>query len=276
VVAVWTDSISPATGKIKAAYSPDGGKNWTDSSPAELGVDVAPQVALDGLQAVAVWVDLVTIPGEIKAAYTGCVASLTATPGDGQVTLNWNQPTPVPEGYFVYISEDKDQPYEDWEFVECIDNPNTTTYTVTGLTNGTTYYFFVLACNSIDCNQPECSAFPLCIENPVVASATPFDPSSTPSNLTACKKAQRSPTQTDLIHALHWDALEGAIKYRVYIDVEANNLRKKDPGLLIAEIPSCKKPYVAVHGRCPGKKATYYVTAIDANGNKSAPASITV
>ena len=100
--------------------------------------------------------------------------------------------------------------------------------------------------------------------------------SPTLSNLTACKKLHRFPRQADLIHVLSWDVVEDAVKYRVYIDTGLTTFTTTPPGVLIAEIPARKKPFVEIHSRCPGKKVTYYVAPVDENGDNGISASITV
>jgi len=106
-----------------------------------------------------------------------CVTELTATPGNKKVTLNWIKPEGTVAGYVVLQSTDASkQPYASWNAIECTSEPDTTTYTATGLKNGTTYYFFLVACESITCNPGEPLCFLpsfYCVENPVVVSATP-------------------------------------------------------------------------------------------------------
>jgi len=87
-------------------------------------------------------------------------------------------------------------------------------------------------------------------------------------NLVGRKTCHRFPTQSDVIDFLQWDAFEGAAKYRIYLDENLSNL--------VSEIPSNQNLSFEFHGRCPGKKKTYYVVAVDKNGNNVATASITI
>lgn len=67
--------------------------------------------------------------------------TLTATSGDTQVTLNWNSVTDA-ASYNVYRATTSGGPY-----TQIATGLTGTTYTDTGLTNGTTYYFAVTAAN---------------------------------------------------------------------------------------------------------------------------------
>jgi len=88
------------------------------------------------------------------------------------------------------------------------------------------------------------------------------------SNLSACKKMYRFPTQGDLIDILTWDATEGEVSYQIYLDANLT--------MLIGKVEASENPCFKVHGRCPNKKTTYYVVAIDEDGNRSEPVSITI
>lgn len=66
---------------------------------------------------------------------------LTATPGSGQVALAWNGSSGA-TSYRVKRATASGGPYS------VIASPNSTSYTDTGLTNGTTYYYVVSAVNS--------------------------------------------------------------------------------------------------------------------------------
>jgi len=88
-----------------------------------------------------------------------------------------------------------------------------------------------------------------------------------PTNLTAQKACHRFPTQLDIINTICWDAVTGAVSYNVYADIDLT--------LLLASITNIPLCYTQ-HQICNGTSSTYYVTAVDANGNESESASVTV
>ena len=79
--------------------------------------------------------------------------SLSATPGDGQVTLSWDTPNDngSPITHYEYrhrIDEDNASWEPDWTQIPSSD-AQTTSYTIDNLTNGTTYKFRVRAVNAV-------------------------------------------------------------------------------------------------------------------------------
>jgi len=96
-------------------------------------------------------------------------AALTATPGNGQVTLSWSASSGA-TSYKVKSATVSGGPYT------TIASPSSTSYTHSGLTNGTTYYYVVSAVNSAGESG-----------NSSQVSATPQPPAATvePTNLTA-------------------------------------------------------------------------------------------
>ncbi|SHH83886.1 hypothetical protein SAMN02745823_01126 [Sporobacter termitidis DSM 10068] len=99
-------------------------------------------------------------------AYTAAIMpsfpTLTATPGDAQVILNW---TSVPDAasYNVYRSTTPGGPY-----TQVAADVTGTTYTDTGLTNGTAYYYVVTAVDSSGAESGysnEASATPAGVSN---------------------------------------------------------------------------------------------------------------
>ena len=94
-------------------------------------------------------------------------ANLIATPGNGQVDLNWSS-VPAATSYRVKRSTSSGGPYTQ------IATPSSTSYTNTGLTNGVTYYYVVSAANSYGegSNSSQISATPQ-----IPAPGTPGAPS---------------------------------------------------------------------------------------------------
>jgi fibronectin type 3 domain-containing protein len=115
---------------------------------------------------------------------------LTATSGNGQVSLAWVASSGA-TSYRVKRATVSGGPYT------TIASPTTTSYTNTGLTNGTTYYFVVSAVNSSgeSANSSQVSATPQA------------SPPSVPTGLTA--------TAGNAQVSLMWNASAGATSYRV-------------------------------------------------------------
>ena len=117
-------------------------------------------------------------------------ASLSATAGDGQVALSWAASAGA-TSYNVKRSAVSGGPYAP------VASVTATSYTDTGLTNGTTYFYVVTASNASgeSGNSPE-------------ASATPhLAPPPAPANLTATAGNQQV--------TLNWSAAAGALSYNL-------------------------------------------------------------
>jgi len=116
---------------------------------------------------------------------------LTATPGNAQVSLTWNASSSA-TGYYVKRSTTSGSEAQ-------IATVSATSYTDTGLTNATTYYYEVSAYNSYgqSANSNEVSATPTA---PLTAPAAPTGLQATPSD-----------TQVSLT----WNASSGATSYHV-------------------------------------------------------------
>jgi fibronectin type 3 domain-containing protein len=118
--------------------------------------------------------------------------NLTATAGNAQVTLNWTASTGA-TSYNIYRSTtsggEGSTPY--------MTGVTTTSFTDTGLTNGTTYYYEVSAVNASG-------------QSPVTSqvSATPQAPPAAPTNVTA--------TAGNAQVTLSWSASSGATSYDIY------------------------------------------------------------
>src|SRR4029077_8023998 len=98
--------------------------------------------------------------------------NLTATAGNGQVGVSWRGSTGA-TSYNVKRSTTNGGPYT------TIASPTTTSYTDTGLTNGTTYYYVVSAVNTAgeSANSSQVSATPQ-----VGVPAAPTNLTATPGN----------------------------------------------------------------------------------------------
>ena len=158
VVLNWSP-VSGAVGYvIRRATSPSGPFTFlqtvTETTYTDVGLDVTLgyyyQVA--AMNAAGVSANATVI----MTAPPGTPASLSAIPGDAQVTLNWPAVANA-AGYFLYRGTSSGN-----ETTLVAANYNGTSYTNTGLANGTTYYFVVAATNAVGLgqNSPEASATP--------------------------------------------------------------------------------------------------------------------
>ncbi len=122
-------------------------------------------------------------------------AGLSATAGEGSVTLTWN-PVEGSVSYNVYMGTVAGE-YDDTPLAAGITG---TTYTAADLTNGTTYYFAVTAVNTAgESEKSDVSA------TPAAAVTVP----AAPANLTAIGGDGQA--------TLTWNAAEGAVSYNVYM-----------------------------------------------------------
>ena len=114
----------------------------------------------------------------LDEAAPGAPAGLTATAGDESVTLNWSAPADGGSQIlrYEYSYAASGETFSDWATVS--GGPNSTSLTVSGLTNGTEYGFRVRAVNSIG-EGPHASA-----------SATPGRAPSMPTGLTASVESE--------------------------------------------------------------------------------------
>lgn len=79
----------------------------------------------------------------VLAAITGCMLDLSALPvGNGKVALMWDSnPEPDVKGYKLYYG------FESGNYVGVKDVGNVTSYTLSGLQNGSEYFFALTAYN---------------------------------------------------------------------------------------------------------------------------------
>jgi len=124
-----------------------------------------------------------------------------------------------------------------------------------------------------------------------VQAAAFFEPLSAPTDLKVCKKKYRFSTQIDLINTIFWNSVNGAVKYRIYIDtglseiIDPVNLKQdgkkfikfgEDIAMLVGQIKASTNPLFEHHGRCFGKKVKYYVVAVDKNELNGFAASVII
>ncbi|RUS47874.1 glycoside hydrolase family 9 protein [Cohnella sp. AR92] len=131
-------------------------------------------------------------PGPVTPVAPAAPASLTATAGKAQATLNWSASAGA-ASYNVKRSTTSGGAY-----TTVATGVTGTSYTNTGLTNGTTYYYVVSAVNGVgeSANSAQASVTPAA---PVVPAA--------PASLTA--------TAGNALATLSWSASSGAASYNV-------------------------------------------------------------
>ena len=96
--------------------------------------------------------------------------NFTATPSNGQVTLNWDVELGVAYNLFPSISPGIDVGDENASRISNVNSP----YVHEGLRNGDTYYYRMTANDSLDVSEPTAEV-----------SATPLPPPAAPQNFTA-------------------------------------------------------------------------------------------
>jgi fibronectin type 3 domain-containing protein len=214
------------------------------------------------------------VPLTVPGAPTG----LTATPGNSRVTLSWAGPTSGGAAISGYLIFEGTRPGGENRNPVNGSLVTTTSYTVTGLTNGTTYYFRVIAVNAA-------GQGPLSVEAPATllrimpTSSPPSTPTSgttTPSvtpRTSPGTTAQKVSAPTGLtatagdtqVH-LSWTApaSDGAsvISYKVYL--------ASLPGVQeSAAVGTSKSPDATVAGLTNGTLYYFMVAAVNAAGHES-------
>jgi fibronectin type 3 domain-containing protein len=214
------------------------------------------------------------VPLTVPGAPTG----LTATPGNSRVTLSWAGPTSGGAAISGYLIFEGTRPGGENRNPVNGSLVTTTSYTLTGLTNGTTYYFRVIAVNAA-------GQGPLSVEAPATllrimpTSSPPSTPTSgttTPSvtpRTSPGTTAQKVSAPTGLtatagdtqVH-LSWTApaSDGAsvISYKVYL--------ASLPGVQeSAAVGTSKSPDATVAGLTNGTLYYFMVAAVNAAGHES-------
>lgn len=178
---------------------------------------------------------LTTPPNYVGGTAPPLPTGLTATPGDGIASLSWN-PVAGATGYNIYRDGTKVN-----------GSPITeTSYTLTGLTNGTTYSVQVAAVNASGESAKSGSV-----------NVTPLgSPPAAPSGLSA--------TPGDRIASLSWNPVAGATGYNVYRD-----------GTKLNGSPITETNYI-ITGLTNGTTYSIQVAAVNESGESARSAAVNV
>jgi autotransporter-associated beta strand protein len=158
VVLNWSP-VSGAVGYvIRRATSPGGPFTFLQSVTETTYTDVGLDVTLAYYYQVAA-MNAAGVSANATVTVTappGTPTSLSAIPGDSQVTLNWSAVANA-AGYYLYRGTGSGN-----ENTLVVGNYSGTSFTNTGLANGTTYYYVVAATNAVGLgpNSPEANATP--------------------------------------------------------------------------------------------------------------------
>ena len=221
---LWPAMPQNSSGKQESVVAPEG---FAASSPAK-------EYVYAGSRLIATEEPAGSGP---PAAPTG----LTAAPGNAQVSLNWNASFGA-ASYNVKRSTVTGGPYS--TIATGITAPS---YTNTGLTNGTTYYYVVTALNATGGESP----------NSNQASATPSGGSSpppAPTGLTA--------TAGNAQVSLSWNASSGATSY----NVKRSTTNGGPYSTIATGVPTTSFTNT---GLANGTTYYYVVTALNATGGES-------
>ncbi len=178
---------------------------------------------------------------------------VTATAGNGQITISWGTVTGA-TSYNVYDSTSSGGPYTK---VGSATNPN---YTVTGLNNGTIYYFVVTAVNSYG-------------ESGYSAPAVFATPTSGGSGLPAAPTGltvEYVSTYGELF--VSWNPVAGASTYNIYFSTTAGT--EKTSGIEITGIS--RTSYVGPQNLTIGVTYYFVVTAVNSYGESSPSSEVSI
>jgi cellulose 1,4-beta-cellobiosidase len=200
---VWAKPPGDSDGSSSLIPNDEGKGFDRMCDPTYIGASGKPTGALPNAPVSGHWfhaqfVELVTnaypaIPYSSTVTTPAAPASLTATAGNAQVTLSWTASGGA-TSYNVKRATTSGGPY-----TTIATGVNGTTYTNTGLTNGTTYYYVVSAVNSVGESS-----------NSSQASATPVAPATVPAAPTGLTAAAGNAQVV-----LTWTASTGASSYNV-------------------------------------------------------------
>jgi fibronectin type 3 domain-containing protein len=223
---------APSTPNLQ--YSPSGSTAF--QSITYYGGNNSGQSSLGDIRVGTTYATVTPAAAVTPAAPTG----LTATAGNGQVTLAWTGATGA-TSYNVYEGASSGGE----SATPIATGVTSTSFTVQGLTNGSAYYFEVAAVNangtSSDSNE---------------ASATPFAPLTPPTGLSA--------TAGDSQASLSWTGVTGAASYNVYQGVTSGG----ESGTPVAT-GITTATYTAT-GLSNGTTYFFTVTAVNSNGVSAA------
>ncbi|MCL4557423.1 MAG: fibronectin type III domain-containing protein [Deltaproteobacteria bacterium] len=185
-----------------------------------------------------------SISGTPPAAPIG----VTATPGNGQVTISWNTVIGV-ASYNVYDSTNSGGPYIK------VSSATSTNHTISGLNNGTMYYFVVTAVNSYgeSGNSTEVFATPTSGGTGIPAA---------PTGVTV-----EYITSFNFLF-VSWNSVVGASTYNIYFSTTAGT--EKTSGIPITGIS--RTSYSGTQSLTNGLIYYFVVTAVNSYG-ESAPSS---
>ena len=209
----------------------------------------------------------------VPVTVPGAPAGLTATPGNSGVTLAWTAPASGGAPIRGYIIDRGTSP--DGETGAAVNGSlvTGTSYTVTGLTNGTRYYFKVFAVNAVGQSPPSAEASatlpPIVPSSPPVSSATTPTAPATASTSAPAFAAPTGLTATagNTLVRLSWtapasDGGSSVTSYKVYIATA--------PGVQGSRaIGGSKSTGATVTGLPNGTVYYFMVTAVNAAGNES-------
>jgi hypothetical protein len=173
-------------------------------------------------------------------------SSVTANAGDNSVTLSWS-PVTGATSYNLYWATASGVLKTNGTKVSGVQSPNT----VSGLVNGTPYYFVVTAVNAA--GESGVSA-----EKTATPSATP--PPSAPANIRA--------SAGDKLATISWDAVSGATSYNLYWAASSGVM--KTNGTKISGVTTPKD----VTGLANGTQYYFVVTAVGAGGESAESAEV--
>jgi hypothetical protein len=199
------------------------------------------------------WIPIISLFAVIIVIIAGCgdrevptPTGVTATPGNGQVTISWTAVTDV-TSYNIYWSTTPGVTIANGTKITGVASP----YVQSGLINGITYYYVVTAVNTAgeSTPSPQISAIPSVAPTP----AAPTEVTATLGNGQV---------------TIAWTAVSGATSYNIYWS--------NTSGVTTAngtKITGAASPYIQ-----PGliNDTTYYyvVTAVNGNGESTPPSQV--